>query len=271
MIGGFEIFRVKGIPVLLHWTIPLLLVWLLLGQGWFLIGLALPFLGFLALHEAGHALVARHLGYSVRMIILTPVGGAAMVQLSLEDPRHESQIAMAGPMVNLVLASVGAVAWGLCSILNLPSPAWMLWIYWIAPNLMLGMLNLIPAFPMDGGRILRAQRAAAKGLLEATRFATDLGQKLAVALGILSFFMGGIQLLIVAVFLYFAAGNELRRVKMRQALSQDPSVRAMQEDADFSVGPPPYESAGRRSSNLLLSDIRKTGSILWQECRDFLN
>ena len=152
------------------------------------------------LHEYGHALTARRYGIGTRSITLLPIGGLALLQSMPRDPRQEIVVALAGPAVNLAIAAVALLLIelagrpgcaprprsrgkaGCCATL-------------FAANLMLALFNLIPAFPMDGGRVLRAVLAMRIDRVRATRIAARVGQVLAVGLGLLGLFGNPILLL----------------------------------------------------------------------------
>ena len=140
------------------------------------------------LHEYGHALTARRFGIGTRSITLLPIGGLALLESMPRDPRQEILVALAGPAVNLAIAAVlyscspPPAAPARSSALD---PAGSLLPTLFAANLMLALFNLLPAFPMDGGRVLRAALAMRMDRVRATRLAARIGQVLAVGLGVL--------------------------------------------------------------------------------------
>ena len=214
--------KVAGIDVFLHWTFvfaPLALIF----QSWYLenslalTGILLVLLccvfGCVLLHEFGHALAARYFGVQTRDIILTPIGGLARLVRMPKNPSHEFLITLAGPMVNLGIAGLAAV------YLAIAGPGFALrqqistgdlpvFLFYI--NLFLFAFNLIPAFPMDGGRILRAMLASFMKFETATLIAGSVGQVLAVALGVYGLLEGHYSLCIIGAFVYFAASAEIR-------------------------------------------------------------
>jgi len=249
MTGSFAIAKVKGIEIRVHVTFVLVLVWAALDWGVQRgLGLAGAFYGvtligllFLCvmLHELGHSLVARHYGMAVRDITLLPIGGLARLEGELARPAQEFWMALAGPAVNVALAAIlGAVA--------LPLLGWraldglgLLWsrlngLGWekllvdlLTANVGLALFNLLPAFPMDGGRVLRALLASQMGELDATRIATRVGQALAMVLGLVGLFGGGLNLVLVAVFIFSGAEQEWRGVQLKTALRGVPASAAL--------------------------------------------
>jgi Zn-dependent protease len=215
MKWSWKLGRFKGIDAYVHASFLLLLAWAawaafqgagsglaaLLGVV-FLIGV----FGSVLLHEFGHALTARHYGIRTRRIVLWPIGGIAQLEGQPRSPKQELHIALAGPAVNFILA---AGLWGLISIAGLPSYG-LLGSLMVA-NLTLGLFNLVPAFPMDGGRILRAFLATRMGGGRATDLAVKIGKGAAVAFVIAGLF-GNPMLMLVGAFVWFAAGAEGRRI-----------------------------------------------------------
>jgi stage IV sporulation protein FB len=187
-------------------------------------GVALLLLLFLSvvLHEFGHIAVARHFGVRTGEILLLPIGGVAKLDSLPEKPAQEIAIAIAGPAVSLLIAAVLLAAAG-----GLPGPPEIaggeLNLSLVAQlglaNLVLGLFNLIPAFPMDGGRVLRALIATRTGFDRATRIAAAAGQVLAFGFGLLGLVAGNPLLLLVGVFVYLAAGAEGGVARMRALFS----------------------------------------------------
>lgn len=244
--SGLRLGAPFGITLRLHWTFLLLGGWLALsvfGQTGSLsavMGLlvlsALVF-GSVALHEYGHALTARRYGIGTREITLLPIGGIAQLERSPSDPREELWIALAGPMVNFVLAGLafgGVALLGETEALfgegpltaSLPGFA-------IYVNLLMGLFNLVPALPMDGGRILRAGLSMRMPELQATRIATTVARGLAGAMMAYGLLGGRLMLAIIGGFVWLTAGAELRRVEYDAALRE--RARRMRE-AGFDPG-----------------------------------
>ncbi|MFO0615738.1 MAG: site-2 protease family protein [Polyangiaceae bacterium] len=219
MRGSFKLGRFAGIDTFIHWSFGLLVLWsgwsawrgagtvaaILLG-----VGFLLAEFGSVLLHELGHALVARRYGIRTRHIQLTPLGGIASIEALGVSPRAEIAIAIAGPLVNvgiaailaLVMATTGASLFGF-----LPALMWA--------NVMLAGFNLLPAFPMDGGRVLRAWLSLKKGQRAATRIAVKLGKVVAVGLAVLGVFTNP-MLIAIAAFVWFAGMAEEHALRMRE-------------------------------------------------------
>ena len=187
------------------------------------------------LHEFGHALTARRYGIATRDITLLPIGGVARLESMPENPRHEILIALAGPAVNLFIA---LLLWLLMpgesdriqfteeSIdKDLVAGGSML-LQLMTINLILGVFNLLPAFPMDGGRVLRATLSLYMPHLRATRLAASIGQGLAFGLGFLGL-MGNPWLVFIAIFIWIGAAGEAGYAEMKSIISEVPVRRAM--------------------------------------------
>jgi Zn-dependent protease len=211
-----------GIPVYLHWT--LVLVPLLFLQGpldsnlALVAAIAVP-LTFLCviLHEFGHALVARCFGVPTRDITLYPIGGVARLEKMPEKPLEEFLIAIAGPAVNVVIALILApfailLAFG--SDLNLLTTL----VFWLLiSNGMLVAFNLLPAFPMDGGRVLRAVLAAWLGFYRGTVAAVITGRVVGVLMALAGLFLfHNYMLLLIVLFVFFAGQQELMYARWRE-------------------------------------------------------
>jgi Zn-dependent protease len=235
MKGSLRLFRLAGIDLRVHFTFPLILLWGALH--WSSHGVAGAAFGALlmavlfvcvALHELGHALAARGFGIPVHEIVLLPIGGVARLGHNPRKPLHELVIALAGPVVNVLIAGVLAVVlasrgWlsldaGLIAGLEEPSLRTALTSLFVS-NVMLALFNLVPAFPMDGGRILRALLAMAIGYPRATRVAATLGQGIAVAAGVWAIFRGDFLLALVALFVFLGASGERASEEARGLLS----------------------------------------------------
>lgn len=238
---SYRIFRVFGIDVRVHVTFILIVgyfayVWGVLrepgGLGGAMYGVVLVVLlfGLVVIHELTHSRVAQAYGITVRDITLLPIGGMAAMEEMPKEPRQELLVALAGPMSNVVMAVVMAVAAplvvgtsafrdlrGFSDAILEPSFAGA-YLYLLAVNVSLAVFNLLPAFPMDGGRVFRAFLALRMGRARATRVAVAVGQLMAVLLGILGVFGGGIFLVVVAVFIYFGAQAEGRGDELKGAL-----------------------------------------------------
>jgi Zn-dependent protease len=227
MRASWRLAKIAGIDVHLHVTFLLLLgvigviEWigsnsLVSGLGAVLM-LCAVFASVLA-HELGHALTARYFRIGTRDITLLPIGGVARLERDPENPRHELAIALAGPIVSALLFVVfGIVAFLLhgtepLSAESLSSVPFLERLAGI--NFALAAFNMLPAFPMDGGRALRAALSLKWGALRATEQATQLGRVLAVGLGVLGLFVNP-MLVLIAAFVWFAGGRELAAVQAR--------------------------------------------------------
>ncbi|MCB9082226.1 MAG: site-2 protease family protein [Lewinellaceae bacterium] len=232
MKWSLRIARVQGIDVFVHWTFLILLFWVLLSnlqQGSNVVAalLSLTFIllifFFVLLHEFGHALAGRRFGVKTSNITLLPIGGVASMERMPEEPREELIIALAGPLVNLVLALLlgiflwvqeGGINWR--EVISLTPTNFVLGLF--AVNVMLFLFNLIPAFPMDGGRVLRAFLSMQYGRTKATNIAARVGQLLAIGFvfwGVFSNFW----MMFIGIFIYLGAGAEANYESTRSRLS----------------------------------------------------
>ncbi len=210
MFTSWRLGRVLGFPVEINLSFVLLLVAVLFGFGGFgfgiggLFAVALAF-GSVLLHELGHALVARRYGVHVSGIELSFFGGAAKMVEMPRSADHEIAIAAAGPAVSLMLAGLGLGLGGLASPSSLGD--WLLKIGGF--NLMLAAFNLIPALPMDGGRILRAVLTRRMDFVRATDIAVDVARVVAIGFGVIGLFAPGwIMLLALAPLLWMMGTQE---------------------------------------------------------------
>lgn len=268
MFGTFHITTVRGVPIYLHFTV-LLLLYLLrdLGLAGSLVVSAIILLS-VALHELGHTLVSLRYGIPVQDILLTPVGGVARLRGLPDNPRHEIRIALAGPYVSLALALVGyALAFFFMEVrLEIP----LIVTAWFAGvNTALLLFNLLPSFPMDGGRVLRGWLSQRKGPLEATRIASQLGRYMAIAFIVIGLVRPGNGMLaVIGLFIFMAAGSEYRMMQVKTWQQQtfgNPTVDSPLE-AEFEASPPPYatESASKPPSGLF-GDMLITAVDLFEE------
>jgi Zn-dependent protease len=241
MFRSIRVGRLFGIPLFIHPTFLLLPVWVAFtnpeagpaGLALLLLWVAALF-GCVVLHELGHALTARRFGIATRDITLYPIGGVARLEKMSEKPLEELLIALAGPAVNLVIAllltppvllSVFA-ARGLDFNLNPDSIGAMavqfLTFLW-GSNILLLLFNLLPCFPMDGGRVLRALLSIRLGMLRATEIAAKLGLVLAVVLMVVGF-KSNAMLVLLALFVIFAGQAELRGIRWREAQRRQQAI-----------------------------------------------
>jgi Zn-dependent protease/CBS domain-containing protein len=246
MRDSLKLLTIRGIQLRVHLTFPLILIWAMLqfglftGLGWegalFGVIVILLLFGIVVLHELGHSIAAQNYGIEVEEIVLLPIGGVAMLRRIPEKPMQEFVIAIAGPAVNFALAGVLLVldvlfglagrfadpVEGLAQIQTLSVAA--VFNYVFVANLFLAFFNLIPAFPMDGGRVLRALLASRMNYARATGIAVAIGQTLAWIIGLWGFLTGGFFLILVAIFIYMGAAQENQQVQIRHTL-RDLTVR----------------------------------------------
>ena len=166
------------------------------------------------LHEFGHSLQARRYGVRIRDIVLLPIGGMARADRIPENPREEILIALSGPLVNFGLAGIVFIALWLSSSPLVDDDGLLSNLFLV--NLGLGTFNLIPAFPMDGGRILRGLLAVRLPYIRATRYATGVGQLIALLFALLGFVYTQLVMLpLIAVFIFFGAVNEEKVIRAK--------------------------------------------------------
>lgn len=185
------------------------------------------------LHEFGHAMMARRFGVQTRDITLLPIGGVARLDRMPEDPKQELAIAIAGPAVNVLLAVLFFSVLAMERQFSGAQPIagvgnHFLWNL-VQINVVLAVFNLLPAFPMDGGRVLRALLAIRMNYVRATNIAAGIGQVMAFAFGIAGLFFNPL-LVLVAVFVWMGAAQEAGMVRMRTNLADVPVSRVMITD-----------------------------------------
>lgn len=260
-----------GIPVRIHFTFPLILVvfgveaWM--NGGWaealWAMALILAVFVCVVLHEFGHSLQVMRYGIRVRDVVLLPIGGMARAERIPENPWQEIVVAISGPLVNFVLAAIlflillvsgSPVAIETGFLANL-----------FAVNVLLGMFNLVPAYPMDGGRILRGLLALKFSYLRATRYAKNVGQLIAMVFVVVGFvFHELIMLPVIAVFIFFGAINEENMIRVRLVLAEkrvrdflDP-VQPVLSLTDPIGSVAPLFSAPGAPGSVAVSDERRT-------------
>ncbi len=284
----YRIGRVWGIPIKIHVSLLLLLVYLatrgaiggmrsagvLGGMLSVLFILLLEFLVFtsIALHELGHSFVAIRKGCRVREITLMFIGGAAKMDQIPKRPLDEFLMAIAGPVVSVVLGGIGM---SLAVLLGKAEGAWaylgIVFFYAGLVNLILAGFNLLPAFPMDGGRVFRALMTPRYGRLKATYLASRLGRFVAVCFFIVGLFglkgvaifpPGNPFLVLISVFIFITAGREYRMVQFEELMKKrgfgaawpgmNPPPMPEDERGDDTVliSPPPYEGGPDARSEL---------------------
>ncbi|MEM7158827.1 MAG: site-2 protease family protein [Myxococcota bacterium] len=226
MKWSWKLGRFAGIDTYVHASFLLLVAWSAwsawsgAGSGLAVVlgvGFLLAVFASVLLHELGHALMARRFGIRTRRIVLSPIGGVAQLEGMPAAPRQELAVALAGPAVNFALA---AGLWVLSPVFaGVPLLSSMVGGVMVA-NLVLGTFNLLPAFPMDGGRALRALLAERKGSTRATEIAARIGKGLALVMGLAGLWWGQYLLALVAAFVWFAADAELRHSRMNAYLDE---------------------------------------------------
>ena len=256
MGSSMRLFRVWGIDVQVHWSFLLILAYgafiysgrsnPLAGAIYGIVVILLLFVCVL-LHEFGHALVAKYFKVNVPTITLLPIGGVAQLERMPRQPLQEFLIAIAGPAVNFVLTllllpiallvvGMGMGSGSFSSLLVYAQSRMMtpsldgLLVYLAFTNFALGLFNLLPAFPMDGGRVLRSLLAMAMPYVRATRIAVIVGRLMAVLLAFVGL-GGNIMLLLIAFFVYIGGRGELEAVESRYVLKDIRAGQALNREA----------------------------------------
>ena len=227
MLGwSINLFRIRGIQLALHFSFLLLLGWAAY-QGYMDDGLRglvwssatmLAFFTCVVLHELGHSFTGMHFGVHVRRILLMPIGGMAQFDSIPRQPRQELLMTLAGPAVNFVIAGVlwpfvDMGQWdpsgSLASLADLGR-------YLLAANLVMGIFNLLPIFPMDGGRILRALLATRLPYLRATKLAATIGKVLAILAAVAALYAGNYLLTVLFTFIFISGDAEYRTIRRQE-------------------------------------------------------
>ena len=218
---SYRIGKVADIPLLLHWTFLLIPAWIILSgmaagsaAATVMLNLSLVavIFGCVVLHELGHAMAARHFGIQTKDIVLMPIGGVARLMGMPRKWQQELAVALAGPAVNVVIALglmmfIPLFDWNVLATSD--SAAFTLYRNALYVNVAMIVFNMLPLFPMDGGRVLRSLLSGWLGHLTGTRIAATVGKTLAVALGLSGLFVfGNPMLLFIAGFVYFGARQE---------------------------------------------------------------
>lgn len=238
----FHLVSLFGIPIQIHFTFLVLIIWIALegsskeGERPYLrLLFVLAIFACVLLHELGHSLVARRHGIQTRNITLTPIGGVAVLE-TMPRPREELFIALAGPLVNIAIATliyIGSLATH--SPIKFPGtarpdtfPSFMSDLFTI--NIILAGFNLLPVFPMDGGRVFRSILAHFMDDVQATTIAVKVGQFLAALLGLYAFATGQWMLVVLAVFVYMAGGQEANAFQTKELASGHKVHEAMMRE-----------------------------------------
>ena len=282
MRASWKIGRLAGITVRMHATFPLLLVWIAVmhyagSRRWSDVAAALVYtlgvFGIVVLHELGHALAARKFGIRTRDITLLPIGGIARLDRIPERPQQEFWIAVAGPAVNLVLAgglfallALGGLAAGSAGAWPGESP--LVRLAWL--NAGMAAFNLLPAFPLDGGRVLRALLALRLDYGRATLIAVVVGKALAGALGVLGLFANP-WLALLAVFVWLGAEQEGCAARLRAVFAGVPVEDVMvTEFHTLSPGDPlqravDFTVAARQQHFPVVAAGESVGVLRWED------
>ncbi len=242
MKWSWKLTRLAGIDVYVHASFFILIAWIA-SRYWQLegnwaavisgVGFVLALFACIVLHELGHALTARRYGIGTRDIVLLPIGGVASLERMPDDPKQEVAVALAGPAVNLVIA-LGL--WLLLKVSHPLVPVDQLSLTGgsflerlMVLNIFLAIFNLLPAFPMDGGRVLRALLAMWMTHARATRIAANIGQFLAIWLGFLGLLYNPF-LMLIGLFIWIGAAAEAGQEEIKSTLSGVTVGRAMLTD-----------------------------------------
>ncbi len=237
---SIKIARLGGVDIYIHLTFLLLVAWVGLtrylehgsaADGFYGLVFILSVFAIVVLHELGHATAARWFGIPTKDITLYPIGGVARLERIPEDPKQELVVALAGPAVNVFLAGVIYLV-----LSQVPDPSvldrvekvgskLLSELFWV--NVGLVVFNMIPAFPMDGGRVLRAVLAMFLPHVRATQIAATLGQGLAFVLGFMGLMSGSPIPIFIAFFVWMAAAQEAHHVSVKTALAGVPVSDAM--------------------------------------------
>jgi Zn-dependent protease len=260
MKWSFRLGRVFGIDIEVHVTFLFLLAWIGLVEyqqsrsATAMVGAVLFILAVFAsvvVHEYGHALTARRYGVRTRVITILPIGGVASLERIPSRPREELAIAIAGPMVTVAIVAtlflLLRVLGQEVTVRDLDSSGgpFLTRLMWV--NVGLAVFNLLPAFPMDGGRVLRAALALRFDYVRATRIAAAIGRTFAVLFGIAGFFANPF-LVFIAIFVWMGATGESWSVQLQSALRGLPVERVMIRDL---VTLHPDDTLGRAVEHLL--------------------
>ena len=238
MFGSIQLGRILGIPLRVHITFIALVLFIVVGgyltggprQALWSMLFIVALFACVVLHELAHSMVARSYGVRVESITLLPIGGIAAMQEMPRAPREEGLMAIAGPLMSL---SIAGVLYGVTHLLHYAGPAtygnqpWLRML--LQANLIIAGFNLLPAFPMDGGRVLRAVLASRMDHVEATNIASSVGQVMAVLIGLAGIFLLHVNLwlVLIAIFIFMGAGQEGRQVRAQAVLERISAGQAM--------------------------------------------
>ena len=226
---SFKIGSAWGIPIELHITFILLMAAVLVFSTLYFFALIMLLFVFVVVHELSHSLVARHYNIKVRKIVLYPIGGVSEIEEIPDNPRIEWRMAGAGPLSSIL---IGLFFYGLSFVTPITRVGTLYGSFTLdlaLLNLFLGAFNLIPAFPMDGGRVFRALLAERMKYSDATKYAAFIGRVLGIIMAVVGFFYN-IFLIIIGAFVYIGASEEaeqtivsttMARVRVKDVMSTD--------------------------------------------------
>lgn len=236
---SWQVGSIFGIGIRIHITLIALLVWSAVvapisragtHQGFVQWTVLVLVFACIVAHELGHALAARRFGFQTREILLLPIGGIAQMQRMPERPAQELLVALAGPAINVAIAGllgavIGAAGWRFGIPQPTPVGTFVVSLFW--SNVALAAFNLLPAFPMDGGRVLRALLVTRFGREHATKLAGRIGKVLAILFVIAGLTYGTVMLSVIGLFVWFASEQESAMVAMSSALAEAIMAEAM--------------------------------------------
>ncbi len=282
MNGSIKIGSILGITIRVHLLLLVLagILVLRVPEPLMAVLLLVTLFGIVLLHEMAHSVVAMRFGLRVVDITLWPLGGMARMAEIPESSRIEGWIAIAGPALNFALAALAfpVFAWSLVS--DVPSPDVKAWLYsFFLSNLLMGGFNLLPAFPMDGGRILRAFLGRKGDWVAATERAVNVGRAIAFLLALFGLMtwswlgMQSLSFILIALFVWWAGPQELYAVRVRHGLDPLAAFRAFaarasgwtqsQPATEFarapqpSTAPPPVSGSGAGAGGFSADEIEK--------------
>lgn len=252
------LFTIRGIDIKVHASFAIIVAvgatqWGAahgLHGAFFGAALTLAIFGCVLLHELGHSLVAQRFGLKVKEVVLLPIGGIASLVGKPQSPKQEIAIAVAGPAVNVVIAlALGAGLWFSGAAANISAatvsklaPSWVtFWLMLTAGNASLALFNLLPFFPLDGGRVLRALLSLKVGELQATRWAGGVGQIAGVVMAGVALVSGHVLLALIGILLFLAASRERTTATLQPPLlaltaADVAEVPAVELDATSRIG-----------------------------------